>query len=48
MRDKVRQQQLEMQMAQLYATEQVRYTLTHLACSFLCIIIFRKALDVLL
>jgi hypothetical protein len=47
MRDKVRQQQLQIQMAQLYATEQVRYTLTHHACSYVYHI-FQKALDVLL
>lgn len=29
MRDKVRQQQLQLQMAQLYASDQVRYILTH-------------------
>lgn len=48
MRDKVRQQQLQMQMAQLYAQDQVRY-LTHPAWNLVSFIIYTfSALDVLL
>lgn len=47
MRDKVRQQQLQMQMAQLYASEQVRISCRK-SLQHSCTISLRRALDVLL